>query len=132
VHGNCHREDVLKLKFKHLLKLYIMEDSLKKFLYAGVDLAAEASSKLEDSVKGLVAKGKISEAEGKKMVDDLFEKTENAKTEFEAKYKEVKERVGITKKSDDEVLAELKQKVADLESKVGKPAAAKKPVAAKA
>jgi polyhydroxyalkanoate synthesis regulator phasin len=108
-----------------------MEDSLKKFLYAGVDLAAEASSKLEASVKELIAKGKISEAEGKKMVDDLFEKTENAKTEFEAKYKEVKERVGITKKSDEEVLAELKQKVADLESKVGKPAAAKKPVAAK-
>lgn len=109
-----------------------MEDSLKKFLYAGVDLAAEASSKLEDSVKDLIAKGKISEAEGKKMVDDLFEKTENAKTEFEAKYKEVKERVGITKKSDEEVLAELKQKVADLESKVGKPAAAKKAATAKA
>ena len=102
-----------------------MEDALKKFLYAGVDLAAEASGKLEESVKELIAKGKISEAEGKKMVDDLFEKTENAKTEFEAKYKEVKERVGITKKSDEEVLAELKQKVADLESKVGKPAAKK-------
>ena len=102
-----------------------MEDSLKKFLYAGVDLAAEASGKLEESVKELIAKGNISEAEGKKMVDDLFEKTENAKTEFEAKYKEVKERVGITKKSDEEVLAELKQKVADLESKVGKPAAKK-------
>lgn len=102
-----------------------MEDALKKFMYAGVDLAAEASSKLEGSVKELIAKGKISEAEGKKMVDDLFEKTENAKVEFENKYKDLKERVGITKKSDDEVLAELKQKVADLESKVGKPAAKK-------
>jgi polyhydroxyalkanoate synthesis regulator phasin len=102
-----------------------MEDALKKFMYAGVDLAAEASNKLEGSIKELIAKGQISESEGKKMVDDLFEKTENAKVEFENKYKDLKERVGITKKSDDEVLAELKQKVADLESKVGKPAAKK-------
>lgn len=102
-----------------------MEDALKKFLYAGVDLAAEASGKVEDTVKDLIAKGRISEEEGKKLVDDIFEKTENAKGEFENKYNELKERVGITKKSDEDLLAELKQKVADLESKVGKPAAKK-------
>lgn len=105
-----------------------MEKQLKNFLYAGVDLAAEVSTKFESSVKDLIAKGKISEVEGKKLVDELFEKTEARKQEFEAKFNEVKEKVGITKKSDEEVLAELKQKVADLESKVGKKAA--KPAAA--
>lgn len=105
-----------------------MEKQLKNFLYAGVDLAAEVSGRFETSVKELVSKGKISEVEGKKLVDELFEKTEARKQEFEAKFKEVKEKVGITKKSDEEVLAELKQKVADLESKVGKKAA--KPAAA--
>lgn len=97
-----------------------MEDAFKKFLYAGVDLAAEVSGKFEESVKELIEKGKISDVEGKKLVDDLFEKTEARKEEFESKYNEMKEKVGITKKSEEEVLAELKAKVADLESKMGK------------
>jgi polyhydroxyalkanoate synthesis regulator phasin len=112
-----------------------MEDSFKKFLYAGVDLAAEVSSKFEAGVKELVEKGRISDVEGKKLVDDLFEKTEARKEEFEAKYQEIKEKIGIVKKTEEEVLAELKQKVADLESKIGKvsaKAAAAKPAAAKA
>lgn len=111
-----------------------MEDAFKKFLYAGVDLAAEVSGKFEAGVKELVEKGRISEVEGKKLVDELFEKTEARKEEFEAKYQEIKEKVGIVQKSDEQVLAELKQKVADLESKVGKSAkpAAAKPAAAKA
>jgi polyhydroxyalkanoate synthesis regulator phasin len=102
------------------LKTNIMEDAFKKFLYAGVDLAAEVSTKFEESVKELIAKGKISDVEGKKLVDELFEKTEARKEEFEAKYKEIKEKVGIIKKTEEEVLADLKSKVADLESKMGK------------
>lgn len=102
-----------------------MEDSFKKFLYAGVDLAAEVSSKFEEGVKDLIEKGKISDVEGKKMVDDLFEKTEARKEEFEAKYNDIKEKVGLVKKTEEEILADLKSKVADLESKIGKPAAKK-------
>ncbi len=97
-----------------------MEDAFKKFLYAGVDLAAEVSSKFEDGVKELIEKGKISDVEGKKLVDDLFSKTEARKEEFEAKYNEIKEKVGIVKKTEQEILADLKAKVADLESKMGK------------
>lgn len=102
-----------------------MEDSFKKFLYAGVDLAAEVSSKFEEGVKDLIEKGKISDVEGKKMVDDLFEKTEARKEEFEAKYNDIKEKVGLVKKTEEEILADLKSKVADLESKIGKPVAKK-------
>ncbi len=100
-----------------------MEDVFKKFLYAGVDLAAEVSTKFEHSVKDLIEKGKISDVEGKKMVDELFEKTEARKEEFEAKYNEIKDKVGMVKKTEEEILADLKAKVADLESKIGKPAA---------
>jgi polyhydroxyalkanoate synthesis regulator phasin len=103
-----------------------MEDAFKKFLYAGVDLAAEVSTKFEQSVKELIEKGKISDVEGKKMVDELFEKTEARKEEFEAKYAEIKEKVGLVKKTEEEILADLKAKVADLESKIGKPAKAAK------
>jgi polyhydroxyalkanoate synthesis regulator phasin len=100
-----------------------MEDAFKKFLYAGVDLAAEVSSKFEENVKDLIEKGKISDVEGKKMVDELFERTEARKEEFEAKYADIKEKVGLVKKTEEEILADLKAKVADLESKIGKPAA---------
>ena len=111
-----------------------MEDAFKKFLYAGVDLAAEVSGKFESGVKELVEKGRISEVEGKKLVDELFEKTEARKEEFEAKYNEIKEKVGIVKKTEEEILAELKQQVADLESKLGKASAksAAKPATATA
>ena len=102
-----------------------MEDSFKKFLYAGVDLAAEVSTKFEEGGKDLVEKGKISDVEGKKMVDELFEKTEARKEEFEAKYNDIKEKVGLVKKTEEEILADLKSKVADLESKIGKPVAKK-------
>ena len=97
-----------------------MEDTFKKFLYAGVDLAAEVSTKFEEGVKDLIEKGKISDVEGKKMVDDLFAKTEARKEEFEAKYNDIKEKVGIVKRTEEEILADLKSKVADLESKIGK------------
>ena len=97
-----------------------MEDAFKKFVYAGVDLAAEVSTKFEEGVKDLIEAGKISDVEGKKMVDELFEKTEARKEEFEAKYAEIKEKVGIVKKTEEEILADLKSKVADLESKIGK------------
>ena len=102
-----------------------MEDAFKKFLYAGVDLAAEVSTKFEEGVKDLIEAGKISDVEGKKMVDELFEKTEARKEEFEAKYHEIKEKVGVIKKTEEEILADLKSKVADLESKIGKPVAKK-------
>ena len=116
---NANRQTLIHKQLKHKT----MEDAFKKFLYAGVDLAAEVSTKFEDSVKDLIEKGKISDVEGKKMVDELFEKTEARKEEFEAKYAEIKEKVGIVKKTEEEILADLKSKVADLESKIGKPAA---------
>jgi len=106
-----------------------MEDAFKKFLYAGVDLVAEVSTKFEVGVTDLIEQCKISDVEGKKMVDELFEKTEARKEEFEAKYHEIKEKVGVVKRSEEEILAVLKAKVADLESKIGKPAAKGNPKA---
>jgi polyhydroxyalkanoate synthesis regulator phasin len=98
-----------------------MEKELKKFLYAGVDLAAAASEKFQNSVSELVAKGKISPDEGKKMIDDFFVKSEERKEEFEKKYKEFTEKMGINKKkNEEEELETLRQKVADLEAKLNK------------
>ncbi len=102
-----------------------MEKEIKKFLYAGVDLAAAASEKFQASVQELVSKGKISADEGKKMVDDLFAKTEERKAEFDSKYKEFSEKLGLNKKQNEEdELESLRKKVADLEAKLAKSKAA--------
>lgn len=103
-----------------------MEDAFKKFLYAGVDLVAEASEKFQKNVTELVEKGKISSTEGKKMVDEFLEKTEERKEEFEEKFTDLKHKLGVTKKTDEEELEELRKKVSDLESKVKAEKAAEK------
>ena len=64
-----------------------MEETLKKIVYAGVGLAAQATEKFESTVDELIAKGKLSDKEGKKIVDDFFKKTEKKKDEFEGKIK---------------------------------------------
>lgn len=98
-----------------------MEKEFKKFLYAGVDLAAAASEKFQSTVSELVGKGKISAEEGKKLVDDFFAKSEERKTEFEKKYKEFSDKLGINKKkNEEEELEELRKKVSDLETKLAK------------
>ena len=99
----------------------IMEKEFKKFLYAGVDLAAAASEKFQSTVTDLVSKGKISSEEGKKLVDDFFAKSEERKAEFEKKYKEFSDKLGINKKkNEEEELEELRKKVSDLEAKLSK------------
>jgi polyhydroxyalkanoate synthesis regulator phasin len=120
---NCRTFVLIKLIVSN--KLNDMEKEIKKFLYAGVDLAAAASEKFQASVQELVSKGKISADEGKQMVDDLFAKNEERKAEFESKYKEFSEKLGLNKKkSEEEELDSLRKKVADLEAKLAKSKAA--------
>jgi len=104
-----------------------MEDAFKKFLYAGVDLVAEASNKFQHSVTDLVEKGKISDKEGKKLVDEFFEKTHKAKDELEKNFNSISEKFGFAK-SEEEELERLKKRVKELEAK----AAADKPKVAAA
>lgn len=70
-----------------------MEDTLKKLLYAGVGLAAQATEKFENAIDDLVSKGKISDNEGKKIVDDFFKKSDKKKDEFEGKFKKATEEI---------------------------------------
>lgn len=105
-----------------------MEDLLKRFLYTGVGLAALTAEKLQESVEDLVNKNKLSEKEGKKLMDDLFDTTDARREEFETKLKEsaesVLDRITLATKSEMEALsakvialeaevASLKQQLAD-------------------
>ncbi len=49
-----------------------MEDLFKKFLYTGVGIVSTTAEVLQRSVDEWIEKGKISEDEGKKIVDEFM------------------------------------------------------------
>ncbi|MBN4061565.1 hypothetical protein JYU20_00020 [Bacteroidales bacterium AH-315-I05] len=98
-----------------------MEDTFKKLLYAGVGLAADATEKIEKEVNKLVEKGKTSDSEAKKVIDDFIAKTEEQTGEFENKFNEIIEKFGYAKNTE---VAELRKKLEILETKAAKTATA--------
>jgi polyhydroxyalkanoate synthesis regulator phasin len=94
-----------------------MEDTFKKLLYAGVGIASQAAEKFEEKINELVEKGKVSDSEGKKIVEDFLNKTEDRRKDFETKFKEYSEKIGFSKS--DEV-DQLKKKIEDLEAELAK------------
>jgi polyhydroxyalkanoate synthesis regulator phasin len=65
-----------------------LQENLKKYFYSGVGLAAHTADVVQKSVNELVKKGKVSEADGKKIVGEAIKKVEARKPEIEAKYNE--------------------------------------------
>ena len=60
-----------------------MFDIIKKIMLTGVGLAAMTKDKVEELAGDLAKKGKLSEKEGKKLVDDLLKTSEKAKDDLE-------------------------------------------------
>lgn len=121
-----------------------MENMLKKALYTGVGLVTIATEKVQETVTGLVDNGKLSEEEGKKVVDDLIADLDSKKDDFEGRINSLVNKivntVDLPSRSDFSTLkARIKELEAQLESnetaasvkKVVKKAVAKKPVAKK-
>ena len=65
-----------------------LQENLKKYFYSGVGLAAHTAEVVQKSVNELVKKGKVSEADGKKIVGEAIKKVEARRPEIEAKYNE--------------------------------------------
>lgn len=84
-------------------------------------MASLTAEKLQKSIDRLVDEEKISEKEGKKIVDEFFEKTETRKKDLESQFSKITEEV--LKKFDfskaKEIL-ELNKRVKALETKVAK------------
>ncbi len=113
-----------------------MEDLLKKILYTGVGIAALTAEKLQQVIDGLVKEDKITQEEGKKIVDDFFKNTKTKKEELESQLKSVIEKVvGNFNFASAKDVDALKKRVDALESKVNgtkaKKAPAKKPATTK-
>lgn len=96
-----------------------MEDLFKKFLYTGVGLVSHNAELLQKNVKELIDKGRLSEEEGRKVVDDLIDDTNNKREEFEDRLKGLVD--GILGKLDlpsREEVSSLKSRIAELEEEL--------------
>ncbi len=110
-----------------------LQENLKKYFYSGVGLAAHTAEVVQKGVNELVKKGKVSEADGKKLVGDAIKKVEARRPEIEAKYNEAVHK--FVKLGASEV-SKLQKRIEKLESQLKvkgatAPKAAAKPVAKK-
>jgi polyhydroxyalkanoate synthesis regulator phasin len=96
-----------------------MEDLFKKFLYTGVGLVSHNAEMLQKNLNDLIEKGKLTEEEGRKVVDDLVDDTNHKKEEFEDRLRGMVD--SILKKVDlpsREELSDLKSRIAELEEEL--------------
>lgn len=60
-----------------------MLDTLKKTLYAGVGLVFLTRDRIEELAKRMAEEAKLSEGEGRKFIDEIIKKSEEAKSAME-------------------------------------------------
>lgn len=98
-----------------------MENLFKKFIYTGVGFVSLTTEKMMKTVENLISENKISEDEGKRIIDDLLESTDSKKDELESQFKNIINNVVesfhfATKKD----LEKLENRIAVLEALVAK------------
>ena len=102
-----------------------MIDLIKKALFTGVGMAVLTKEKAEELVKELTQQAKLSEQEGKDLVDGLLKQSEEVRIEFQAKVDDavlsVVKRLNLASK--DEVES-LRTKLDELSAKYGGSASA--------
>ena len=97
-------------------------DTLKNIIYAGVGLASTTTEKIKETIDELIEKGKISDTEGKKIIDDFLNSTEDKRAEFENKLKKTGEKISekfdfLNKEKEVDV---LKARIKELEGQIAK------------
>jgi len=97
-----------------------MVDLIKKAFYTGLGLAVLTKEKAEELVKDFAEQAKLSEHEGKDLVDSLMKQSDQARSDFQAKIDEavqaVVSRLNLASK---EEVASLKAKIDELSAKLG-------------
>lgn len=97
------------------------EKLMKKFVYTGVGFVSLSAEKIKKVVEELVSDKKISEDEGKKIIDDFFDESDKRQKKYKKKInklvKNVTDKMKFAKSEDIEKLskrlAELEKEVAD-------------------
>jgi polyhydroxyalkanoate synthesis regulator phasin len=97
-----------------------MVDLIKKAFFTGLGLAVLTKEKAEELVKDFAEQAKLSEHEGKELVDSLMKQSDQARNDFQSKIDEAVQSVvsRLNLASKDEV-ASLKAKIDELSAKIG-------------
>ncbi len=82
-------------------------DIFKKVLLTGIGLALKTKDEVEELAKEYITKGELSEYEGKKFIDDLLKRYDEAKDKLEEKVENSVR--NFLKKSDIATKAELEE-----------------------
>lgn len=97
-----------------------MFETINKAFLVGVGLAAMGGEKVEELAKELAEKGKLSEAEGRKLAENMLKKSakarNNLKVQIEKRVEETLHKMHLPTKDD---IDSLKARIAKLE-KAGK------------
>lgn len=105
-----------------------MDDLFKKFINTGVGFLSQGNKAMQTAIEKLVKESKLSEQEGKKIVDDLLKNSETKRADLEKQFKglteDLKNRVGLSADGKKAAPAASKPKAAA--KPAAKPAAAKK------
>lgn len=76
-----------------------MDDLFKKFINTGVGFLSQGNKAMQTAIEKLVKESKLSEQEGKKIVDDLLKNSESKRADLEKQFKglteDLKSRVGL-------------------------------------
>jgi len=94
-----------------------MFEAINKAFLIGVGLAATAGEKIEELAKELAEKGKLSEAEARKLADDMLARSAKARKNLKAQIeKRIEEALHKMHLPSNEDLDRLKARIAKLES----------------
>jgi len=95
-------------------------ETLKKTLYAGVGMAFLTREKIEEMAKKMADEAKLGESEGKKFIDEILKKSEEAKSSLQravdAGVAAALERMNVARDRD---LKALDARVKALEARLG-------------
>jgi len=98
-----------------------MKEILRNIVYAGLGAAFLTKDKIEEIKNEMLAKGRLSQEEGKQFVDDLVQRSEKAKEQLdqwiEKKVAERLDRMGLATKNE---LAALRASIDELRENMAK------------
>jgi polyhydroxyalkanoate synthesis regulator phasin len=97
-----------------------MEKIIRKTLYTAVGIVASTTEKLQNVIDDLVSKGKLSEEEGKKVVEDVVKNSENSREAYEGRFRNIIDSV-LSKLNlpQGDAYEKLEKRVKSLEVKLG-------------
>jgi polyhydroxyalkanoate synthesis regulator phasin len=96
---------------------FSMLDLIKKSMLTGIGLALKTKDEVEDLVKDLQKRGEMSESEGRKFMDDVQKRYDEAQEKLEKRVeKSVKDFLRKTNIVTTDELKELKKEIRELKS----------------